>query len=116
MTEMRARFAQGGGPGGGGGGEGSGGGERQRQRRSEPEGPRTQTIYLLEKETSATGPETSALKPVTVKLGVSDGVTTEVIEGLKEADVVVVGTVSAAATAAAPASPFGSPFGGPGRR
>ena len=116
MTEMRARFAQGGGPGGGGGGEGSGGGERQRQRRSEPEGPRTQTIYLLEKETSATGPETSALKPVTVKLGVSDGVTTEVIEGLKEADVVVVGTVSAVATAAAPVSPFGSPFGGPGRR
>ena len=56
------------------------------------------------------------MKPVTVKLGVSDGVTTEVIEGLKEADVVVVGTVSAAATAAAPASPFGSPFGGPGRR
>jgi len=115
VAEMRARFAQGGGP-GGGGGEGSGGGERPRQRRSEPEGPRTQTIYLLEKETSATGSENPALKPVTVKLGISDGTNTEVIEGLKEGDVVVVGTVSAAATAAGPAAPFGSPFGGPGRR
>ena len=113
MAEMRARFAQGGGP---GGSEGGGGGERQRQRRSEPEGPRTQTIYLLEKETSATGPEKSVLKPVTVKLGISDGTNTEVIEGLKENDVVAIGTVSAATTAAGPAAPFGSPFGGPGRR
>ena len=110
---MRARFAQGGGP---GGSEGGGAGERQRQRRSEPEGPRTQTIYLLEKETSATGPEKSVLKPVTVKLGISDGTNTEVIEGLKENDVVAIGTVSAATTAAGPAAPFGSPFGGPGRR
>lgn len=118
IAEMRARFAQGGGPGGGGGGgsEGSGGGERQRQRRSEPEGPRTQTIHLLEKETSPTGTEKAVLKPVTVKLGISDGTNTEVIEGLKEGDVVVVGTVSSAATAAASTAPFGSPFGGPGRR
>jgi len=113
MAEMRARFAQGG---GGGGGGSEGGGERPRQRRSEPEGPRTQTIYLLEKETSATGAAKSVLKPVTVKLGVSDGTNTEVIEGLKESDVVVVGTVSSATTAAGPTAPFGSPFGGPGRR
>lgn len=117
MAEMRARFAQGGGPGGGGGGgEGSGSGERPRQRRSEPEGPRTQTIYLIEKQTSATGPAVTALKPVTVKLGISDGTNTEVIEGLKEGDVVAVGTVAAAATTTGPASPFGSPFGGGPRR
>ena len=116
IAEMRARFAQGGGPGGGGGSEGSGGGERPRQRRSEPEGPRTQIVYLQEKEASATGPAKAVLKPVTVKLGISDGTNTEVIEGLKEGDVVVVGTVSSAATATAPAAPFGSPFGGPGRR
>lgn len=114
VAEMRARFAQGGGGSGGPGGGGGGGGERPR--RIEPEGPRSQTIYLLEKETSATASEKAVLKPVTVKLGVSDGTNTEVIEGLKAGDAVVVGTVSAAATPAAPATPFGNPFGGPGRR
>jgi len=110
IAAMRAaRAAQ-----GEGGAGGSGGGERPR--RSEPTGPRSQTIYLLEKETSATGAERTLLKPITVKVGISDGANTEVLEGLKEGDVVVVGTVSSAATAAAPASPFGGPFGGPGRR
>jgi HlyD family secretion protein len=113
VAAMRAaRAAQG--EGGGGGGGGSGGGERPR--RSEPDGPRSQTVYLLEKETSATGSEMTVLKPVMVKLGVSDGANTEVIEGLKEGDVVVVGTVSSTPAAAAAATPFGSPFGGPGRR
>ena len=55
------------------------------------------------------------LKPVTVTVGISDGANTEVIEGLKEGDMVVVGTITSAASTA-PASPFGSPFGGPGRR
>jgi HlyD family secretion protein len=108
MAEMRARFAAGGGPGGSGSGE--------RPRRSEPEGPRTQTIYLLGKDTAKTGAGKDGLKPVTVKVGISDGTNTEVIEGLKEGDLVVVGTVSSTPTAAAPAGPFGNPFGGPGRR
>ena len=114
MTEMRARFAQGGGGGGSGGFGGSGGGERPR--RSEPEGPRSLTIYLLQKEASATSGDKIMLKPVTVKLGISDGAFTEVAEGLSEGDIVATGTVSQT-TAAAPApggSPFGgSPFGGP---
>ena len=121
MAEMRARFAGGGGSGGGGGGGGgfgggSGGGERPR--RSEPEGPRTQTVYLLHNEASASGPDKVVLKPVTVKLGISDGTNTEVLEGLNEGDVLAAGTTSATATAtaAAPGSPFGSPFGGPRRR
>ena len=108
----------GGSPGSGGatGSGGSGGGERPR--RSEPDGPRSQTVYLLEKETSATGSEKAVLKPVTVKLGISDGANTEVLEGLKEGDVVVVGTISStpATAGATSATPFGSPFGGPGRR
>ena len=109
VAAMRARFAQGeGGPGGSG--------ARERPRKSEPEGPRTQTVYLLEKETSASGPEKTVLKTVTVKVGISDGTNTEVLEGLKEGDVVVVGTISSTPTAGAPAGPFGSPFGGPGRR
>jgi HlyD family secretion protein len=109
---MRARFAQGG---SGGGADGAGG---ERPKRAEPTGPRNQTIYLLEKETSATGAQKSVLKPVTVRVGISDGSNTEVLEGLNEGDVVVVGTVSSAATvpASTPGSPFGSPFGGPGRR
>lgn len=109
VAAMRARSAQ-----GEGGAGGSGGGERQRK--SEPEGPRTQTVYLLEKEETATGPEKTVLKIVTVKLGISDGANTEVLEGLKEGDVVVVGTISSVPATSASASPFGSPFGGPPRR
>jgi len=109
MSEMRARFARSGSP-------GEFGGER---RRAEPEGPRSQTIYLLEKESSVPGSEKAVLKPVTVKLGISDGANTEVVEGLKEGNVVVTGTVTQT-TAAAPqpgGSPFGgSPFGGGGPR
>jgi len=115
MAEMRARFAQGGGPGGsggssGGGPGGPGGGERPR--RSDPEGPRTQAVYMLEKETSPTGAEKTVLKPVTVKLGISDGTNTEVTDGLKEGDVVVVGTATSAVTTTANPTPFGNPFGG----
>ena len=109
MAAMRARFAQ-----GEGGSGGSTGGERPK--RAEPTGPRSQTVYVTEKEVTAAGAEKVMLKPVTVKLGISDGTHTEVLEGLKEGDVVVVGTVSTATSAAAPANPFGSPFGGPGRR
>ena len=102
-----ARAAQ-----GEGGGSGATGGS-DRPRRAEPSGPRNQTIYVLEKDGAAAQP---VLKPVLVKVGISDGATTEVLEGLKEGDVVVVGTVATAATTAGPATPFGSPFGGPGRR
>jgi HlyD family secretion protein len=109
MAEMRARFAQGGGSGGSGG---SGGGERPR--RTEPEGPRSQTIYVVQKQASIAGGDQVALKPVTVKLGITDGAHTEVGEGLNEGDVVATGTVSAVASAgpAPGGSPFGGPFGG----
>ena len=114
VADMRARFAQsgGGGEGGGrGGGGGSGGGERRRT--AATEGPRSQTIYLLKKETQADGNELTVLQAATVKVGASDATSVEVIEGLKEGDVVVSGTVSAIATASAPAGPFGgNPFGG----
>jgi HlyD family secretion protein len=119
MAEMRARFAQGGGP-GGSGGSGSGGpgglGGGERPRRSDPEGPRSQTVYLIENETSPPGAEKMVLKPVMAKLGISDGTNTEVTDGLKEGDVVVVGTAISATTSMATPTPFGSPFGGPGRR
>ena len=103
-----ARAAQG----EGGGASGSG----ERPKRAEPTGPRNQTIYLLEKEADAAGAEKIVLKPVTVKVGISDGANTEVLEGLKEGDVVVIGTITTGASAAASSNPFSSPFGGPGRR
>jgi len=109
VAAMRARMAQGeGGAGGAGGGD--------HPRRTEPTGPRNQTIYLLEKETSGDGAEKIVLKPVTVKVGISDGANTEVLEGLKEGDLVVTGTMSSATSTAGPPNPFSSPFGGPGRR
>ena len=100
--------------GGGGGGLGGTGGAA---RNSEPEGPRAQTVYLVEKEKTVAGGERPVLRAVTVKLGISDGTATEVIEGLQAGDVVATGTVTTQ-LAAAPggSSPFGgSPFGGPPR-
>jgi HlyD family secretion protein len=51
--------------------------------------------------------------PVMVKLGINDGVSTEVTEGLKEGDLVVTAVELPQAKAAAPSS---SPFGGMPRR
>ncbi len=78
------------------------------------EGPAIRTVYIMDKERSAPGKP--VLQAVTVKTGISDSTNTEVSEGLKDGDVIVVGATSAATAAAAPvASPFGGPFGG-GRR
>jgi multidrug efflux pump subunit AcrA (membrane-fusion protein) len=56
------------------------------------------------------------LKPVTVKLGISDGTSIEVLEGLKEGDVVVSGTVTSPTTGlTVTRNPLGG-FGGPPRR
>ena len=52
-------------------------------------------------------------RPVQIKTGISDGIVTEVIEGLKEDDQVV--TAELSSRQAAP-SPGGNPFGGPPRR
>lgn len=65
----------------------------------------TRTLYRLVEP----GPRPK-IERVTVKLGISDGSTTEVLEGLKENDVVV---TSFTVPGAAPAS--SSPFGGPRR-
>src|SRR5438128_2823382 len=70
-----------------------------RQRRSE------RTVYVL--PTAGGRP-----RPVQIRTGISDGVVTEVIEGLKEGDRVV--TAELASTSPA-ASPPANPFGGPRR-
>ena len=98
----RAGTATGGGRrrGGGGGGERSGG--DRSERRVE------RTVYVL---------PPNAGKPVatTIKTGVSDGIATEVLEGLSEGDRVVTGAIQTGGTPARPATnPFSS--GGGGRR
>jgi HlyD family secretion protein len=117
--QMRARFAQGGGGGGGGfgGGGGAGGSGMGSPQRQIQEGPRTQTVYVLETATSSTGQEKSVLKPVTIKAGITDGSNTEVLEGLSEGDVIVTGVVSpepASMSQPGGRGPLGggSPFGG----
>jgi HlyD family secretion protein len=102
---MRARFGDG--PPRGFGSFGGGG-------RSSQEGPATVSVYVLDKSDPASQNK-PALKAITVKTGITDGTYTEVLEGLKEGDVVVTGVnaPTAVATAARPASasPFGGPFG-----
>jgi HlyD family secretion protein len=119
--EIRARLRElyqsgalqrpgGGGPGGPGGG---GGGTAPRPR---PAGPATRTLYTLVMEKAANGGEPVAVaKPVRVKTGISDGSSTEILDGLKEGDVVITSIKTTRASAAAP-SPGASPFGGGGGR
>lgn len=90
---------RGGGGGGGGGRPGGGPGGRAASR-----GQRTdRTIYVL---------RGSKPEPVQIKTGISDGVTTEVLEGLKEGDKVVTAQLNAPNASNTPAT---NPFGG-GRR
>jgi HlyD family secretion protein len=117
MAEFRARMAQGGEGGGGGfGGGGPGGGAGGGGSRPRPEstGPRTATVYMLEKAASGGRNPETVLRAVTVKLGISDATSVEVLEGLKEGDQVITSSVTAPA-ASAPRNPLMGPFGGPGR-
>jgi HlyD family secretion protein len=78
----------------------------------------TRTAYILEKA-GTDGRETSVLRAVTVKVGVADATHTEVLEGLKEGDVVVAGlnVVASQQNLSGPSrGPMGSPFGGGGFR
>jgi HlyD family secretion protein len=111
IQQMRQRFAEGGGgPGGMGPGGASGGAPRR------PEGPTTATVYVLESAQGTAG-KAPVLRAVTIKAGINDGSNTEVLEGLKEGDVVVTGTTTAtsAGTAEPPRNPFLPSFGPPRR-
>lgn len=127
MAEMRARFAQGGGPGAGalagawveeawveeaGAGEaGAVNGGNRRKRR----GPAPQRCTWPRRKRWRPAAIKPVLRPVTVKVGIGDATHSEVLEGLKEGDPVVTGAVASAASPANPVSnPFRSPFGGGG--
>ena len=95
-----------GGPGGGRGGQG--GGRPREGRRS------LQTVYVFADGQSPTAAANAKLKPIRIRLGVTDGIFTEVLEGLEENDVVVTGSNTPAPTG----GPGGgqNPFGGGGPR
>jgi HlyD family secretion protein len=103
---MPAGFGRGGGFGGGRGG-GGGFGSRGSQ-------PSSRTIYTLADDKNSGNPTP---QPVTVKTGISDGSSTEIIDGLKEGDTVIIGAIlPQTASATSPpggASPFGGGGGGP---
>lgn len=111
---MRARF------GGGGGGGGGGGRPGGRSQEAPAEGPVTRTVYIVADPSAPAGRQLA--KAVTIKTGITDGSSTEVLEGLNEGDTVITGAVppagSVAATTAArgTTSPMGGPFGGGGMR
>ena len=72
-----------------------------------PGGPRGERkIYVLQ-------PGAAKPEPATVKLGISDGVATEVTEGLKPSDLVVIGMT---APDSKPGTPPPNPLSGGGRR
>jgi HlyD family secretion protein len=108
-----------GGPGGsggfgerGGGGRGGPGGGRGGGRGGERRAP--QTVYLLPGGAAeAKAAANVILKPAKVRLGITDGIYSEVIEGLDENDVVVTGSSMPSNPTAAGAQ---NPFGGGRRR
>ena len=75
----------------------------------------TRTIYVLPKA-DPKDPETLKPKPVQIKVGISDGISTEVAEGLDEGAQVVIGVLTPDLASSRPGSPPSNPFGGGFRR
>ena len=106
-----------GGPGGGRGtgmggrgpgGEGGGAGHRPRGERQ-----LVRTVYVLPPKAADQDPASIKPKPVQIKVGISDGINTEVIDGLEEGAQVVTGiltTGSGSAASGPPSNPFGGGF------
>ena len=84
---------------------GAAGGQGRRGGRSRSERPVFHTVYLL----SGTGND-AKLKAVQIRTGISDGISTEVLSGLDEAEQVVTGVVVADSQATAASNPFGGGF------
>ena len=89
----------------GGGGRGGGGfGARGSQ-------PSSRTVYTLPADKNAGGLTPQAVR---VRTGISDGNSTEIIEGLKEGDTIIIGVILPQTAVAAPPPGGASPFGGGG--
>jgi HlyD family secretion protein len=79
--------------------------------RARGERPVIHTVYVL----SGEGKD-AKLKPVQIKTGISDGISTEVLSGLNEGDRVVTGAVLPGGAPAAQSNPFGGGGGMPRMR
>lgn len=97
----------GGGERGPGGGRGAGGppGAGGSSPRPRPERAGPKTVYVL---ATAEG-KRPELKPVRIQTGITDGVSTEVVDGLKEGEQVVIGllTMQSSGPTQRPSNPFG---------
>jgi len=100
-----------------GGGRGGGGGGNRGATAPASNTPVTRTLYKL----VGTDPKTQKPEPVQVKLGISDGIATEIIEGVTEGDLLVTSvsipgvTPASAPQAGAPSALTGNRgFGGGG--
>jgi HlyD family secretion protein len=71
----------------------------------------SRTIYILAPGKDSADP---VLQAVRVKTGISDGTYTEITDGLKEGDTVIIGVKLPQSSAASAASGGASPFGGGG--
>jgi HlyD family secretion protein len=102
-------------PGGGGFGQGGGGpGAGGRQRSSQPS---ARTVYVMAADVSSGTDPAPVLRAVRVKTGINDGASTEIVDGLKEGDAVVIGVKlpqSSTPVPTAGANPFGGGGGGGG--
>jgi HlyD family secretion protein len=135
-TNTTFQVAAQGGPGAGGGGQGNGGfgggrpGGRGGQggegrggppgeggmaaRRPRPERQLARTVYILPK-TDAKQQANAKPQPVQVKVGISDGINTEILDGIDEGAQIVTGILNPDTGSARPGSPP-NPFGGGGFR
>lgn len=92
------------------GGGGPGGGNRSGPPKTERAGPKT--IYLAEKK-MVDGKRVIEPKAAQIRTGITDGIATEVVEGLKEGDELITGIILPEGEAGKPAT---NPFGGGMRR
>jgi HlyD family secretion protein len=103
-------------PNGGAGARGGGAGGRRAAGGTGGAGSRgaPRTVYILADGKNSGDP---ALQAVRVRTGISDGTYTEITDGLKEGDIVIIGVKLSQSSAASPVSGGGaSPFGGGGGR
>jgi HlyD family secretion protein len=110
-ARTNAETADGGGRGGGGPPDrspGAAGGLGTAQTR--PDRQLARTVYVLPPAAAANNSDPAKPQPVQIKIGISDGVMTEVQEGLDEGAQLLIGVISDASK-----GPPSNPFGGPRR-